>query len=445
MMDMMSLSAENSAKVRLAYPTTSYPVLCRAHLKNVCIPRLLSAGSRRSCGTRRRRVSVVARSLPHKSTSIRATTARSSSISPTMSTAEKHLVEPFLPKSTRSISCAETQGTEEHPSPPLPVERPSPPRVASSATSVDNGGRRGSSSEHEASDDTRRPPPEGVAGVLAYRSRLQTGSSIVKFFGEQGLRPGVFLLLAEPPPTIAVTGSWADDETREPEVESATTAIEIPRAAVSKEDSMVGSTPDTLGVPMLGRPEGTEGSTSETAAAVAGSVGDVNAQNHGSTSSGGGGGDCRSVPGNRCSVRDGRMTTGHGQDDSSHHGNSDGSASGLWLFDDHSPLSSALDNRLWDAAPLRPASTMVVLRLMPARQAPIPSLCCGVCGVSLETSAIGTTRSKSYRVYHLVVANNTMVWYVRRRFSEFLTLHKALLGGNRGTRRDEGSGIPVGR
>lgn len=65
----------------------------------------------------------------------------------------------------------------------------------------------------------------------------------------------------------------------------------------------------------------------------------------------------------------------------------------------------------------------LTLWLMPGGRAPVPSICCGVCGSSWEVDALG----RGFRIYHLAVANNTLVWYVRRRFSEFLKLHGALV------------------
>lgn len=90
----------------------------------------------------------------------------------------------------------------------------------------------------------------------------------------------------------------------------------------------------------------------------------------------------------------------------------------------------------------------VTLWLMPAGQAPIPSLCCGVCGSSWETDAF----RRGFRVYHLVVANNaSLVWYLRKRFSEFLALHAALVregtgegyGGGGGDGVCEDGSVPV--
>lgn len=82
----------------------------------------------------------------------------------------------------------------------------------------------------------------------------------------------------------------------------------------------------------------------------------------------------------------------------------------------------------------------VTLRVMPSGRAPLPPLCCGVCGSSWETDSFG----RGYRSYHLAVANNaSLVWYLKKRFSEFLALHAALSG--RGGRGGEGDRIPEDR
>ncbi|CAB1097094.1 unnamed protein product [Ectocarpus sp. CCAP 1310/34] len=82
----------------------------------------------------------------------------------------------------------------------------------------------------------------------------------------------------------------------------------------------------------------------------------------------------------------------------------------------------------------------VTLRAMPSGRAPLPPLCCGVCGSSWETDSFG----RGYRAYHLAVANNaSLVWYLQKRFSEFVALHAALSG--RGARGGEGDRIPEDR
>lgn len=78
----------------------------------------------------------------------------------------------------------------------------------------------------------------------------------------------------------------------------------------------------------------------------------------------------------------------------------------------------------------------VTLRVMPSGRAPLPPLCCGVCGSSWETDSFG----RGYRAYHLAVANNaSLVWYLQKRFSDFVALHAALSG--RGGRGGEGDRI----
>ncbi|CAN0043706.1 unnamed protein product, partial [Ectocarpus sp. 4 AP-2014] len=81
----------------------------------------------------------------------------------------------------------------------------------------------------------------------------------------------------------------------------------------------------------------------------------------------------------------------------------------------------------------------VTLRAMPSGRAPLPPLCCGVCGSSWETDSFG----RGYRTYHLAVANNaSLVWYLQKRFSDFVALHAALSG--RGGAGGEGNRIPEG-
>lgn len=80
------------------------------------------------------------------------------------------------------------------------------------------------------------------------------------------------------------------------------------------------------------------------------------------------------------------------------------------------------------------------LRVMPSGRSPLPPLCCGLCGSSWEMDPFG----RSYRVYHLAVANNaSLVWYLQKRFSEFLALHEALSG--RGGGGSGAEGIPRSR
>ena len=88
-----------------------------------------------------------------------------------------------------------------------------------------------------------------------------------------------------------------------------------------------------------------------------------------------------------------------------------------------------------------PSPAALTLRVMPSGRSPLPPLCCGLCGSSWETDSFG----RSYRVYHLAVANNaSLVWYLQKRFSEFLALHEALSG--RGGGGEFGSEIiPKGR
>ncbi|CAN0410307.1 unnamed protein product, partial [Laminaria digitata] len=72
---------------------------------------------------------------------------------------------------------------------------------------------------------------------------------------------------------------------------------------------------------------------------------------------------------------------------------------------------------------------VLTLVAVPSARAPLPPLCCGVCGSSWEIDSFG----KGFRVYHIAVATNaSLVWYLRRRFSEFLELHAALLSGGGG-------------
>ncbi|CAN0500142.1 unnamed protein product, partial [Ectocarpus sp. 12 AP-2014] len=82
----------------------------------------------------------------------------------------------------------------------------------------------------------------------------------------------------------------------------------------------------------------------------------------------------------------------------------------------------------------------VNLRVMPSGRAPLPPLCCGVCGSSWEIDSFG----RGYRAYHLAVANNaSLVWYLQKRFSDFVAFHAALSGrGGRGGAEDR---IPEGR
>lgn len=71
------------------------------------------------------------------------------------------------------------------------------------------------------------------------------------------------------------------------------------------------------------------------------------------------------------------------------------------------------------------------LWLLPSARTPIPPLCCGVCGSSWDMDSFG----RRYRVFHLAVANNaSLVWYLCRRFSEFLALHAGLVRGAGGER-----------
>ena len=96
-------------------------------------------------------------------------------------------------------------------------------------------------------------------------------------------------------------------------------------------------------------------------------------------------------------------------------------------------------HRFHDCCP--PVLTLVAV---PSAKAPLPPLCCGVCGSSWEVDSFG----KGFRVYHIAVAtNSSLVWYLRKRFSEFLELHAALLSGGgglggwgRGGRREGGGG-----
>ncbi|CAM9880168.1 unnamed protein product, partial [Hapterophycus canaliculatus] len=77
--------------------------------------------------------------------------------------------------------------------------------------------------------------------------------------------------------------------------------------------------------------------------------------------------------------------------------------------------------------------------MMPSGHSPLPPLCCGVCGCSWEKDGFG----RGFRVYHIAVANNaSLVWYLHKRFSEFLALHDALTGSGRG---EGGEGIPRDR
>lgn len=83
----------------------------------------------------------------------------------------------------------------------------------------------------------------------------------------------------------------------------------------------------------------------------------------------------------------------------------------------------------------------LTLWLMPSGRAPVPSICCGVCGSSWEKDAFG----RGFRVYHMAVANDVLVWYVRRRFSEFLALHRALVKeGEAGEHGSQGA-LPASR
>lgn len=68
----------------------------------------------------------------------------------------------------------------------------------------------------------------------------------------------------------------------------------------------------------------------------------------------------------------------------------------------------------------------MTLMVVPSNKAPLPAICCGVCGSSYETDCFG----RSYKTYHLAVANNaSLVWYIQRRFSDFLALHRDLSRG----------------
>ncbi|CAM9278948.1 unnamed protein product [Scytosiphon promiscuus] len=85
------------------------------------------------------------------------------------------------------------------------------------------------------------------------------------------------------------------------------------------------------------------------------------------------------------------------------------------------------------------AAALLTLRIMPSARSPLPPLCCGVCGLSWEADGFG----RRFRVYHIAVATNaSLVWYLHKRFSEFLALHDALSGSGCG---GGGEGIPRDR
>lgn len=87
------------------------------------------------------------------------------------------------------------------------------------------------------------------------------------------------------------------------------------------------------------------------------------------------------------------------------------------------------------------AAALLTLRIMPSGRSPLPPLCCGVCGFSWETDGFG----RRFRIYHIAVANNaSLVWYLHKRFSEFLALHAALSGSGGGG-GGGGEGIPRDR
>ncbi|CAM9647895.1 unnamed protein product, partial [Ascophyllum nodosum] len=133
----------------------------------------------------------------------------------------------------------------------------------------------------------------------------------------------------------------------------------------------------------------------------------------------------------------------------------DGRGAALWVTDESVPLLQGLKSQWGEAGALASGpmvrdreeagfenrSPTLTLRIMPSGRTPLPAICCGVCGSSWETDCFG----RGYRSYHLAVANHaSLVWYIRRRFSEFLALHESVARRGKCSDGEDGR-IPLGR
>lgn len=279
-----------------------------------------------------------------------------------------------------------------------------PPHGADSAAS---GG--GTEILCTASADARLGTPSGP--VLAYRACLRR-CSIVLHFRAKGLRPGAFLFLAK----FERDHDTARDAGADPAVPSRTA-----KSRVHHDGNAAGTWECTGNSIVVGEPE---------------PIGSEDLHVNG-----------LAVPDSARGSENGTCGRGNGSGEQQE---------ALWVTDESTPLLPALRMQ-WVTSDSTPAAgadfagddddrerseesespAALSLWIVSSARAPLPALCCGVCGSSWETDSFG----KRYRTYHIAVANNaSLVWYVQRRCSEFLALHAGLARGGK-----DGKRIPENR